>query len=219
MSSVFTGLYASGETLRIEPVELRVEAGRLYLTGASRSLDFSLADIRSSDRLGRVPRFLYLPNRGTVETGDHRAVLAALGRIRGMQHQEADPLTVMTIYEALKINRRIPGALTPVTERNCTGGGQARPGETEEFIPGSQMVTPFTLCRSRVENAARNMVQEMRAQNRDTLAAMDSLLEGLRDFEARKTLVYISNGIVFDFETEEFTPLLDTAAPRLKAVR
>jgi TonB family protein len=74
MNSVFTGLYANGETLRIEPVELRVEAGRLYLAGPGRSLDFSLADIRSSDRLGRVPRFLYLPNRGTVETGDHRAV-------------------------------------------------------------------------------------------------------------------------------------------------
>lgn len=74
MNGTFTGLYATGETLRIEPVELHVEAGRLYLAGPSRSLDFSLADIRSSDRLGRVPRFLYLPNRGTVETGDHRAV-------------------------------------------------------------------------------------------------------------------------------------------------
>src|SRR5258708_16918934 len=91
MNSSFTGLYANGETLRVEPVELRVEAGRLYLAGPGRSLDFALADIRSSDRLGRVPRFLYLPNRGTVETGDHRAVdaLVALqerGHLRRLIH-------------------------------------------------------------------------------------------------------------------------------------
>ena len=88
--------------------------------------------------------------------------------------------------------------MTPVTDRNCTGGGQARPGETDEFQGGSGLVTPYEQCRMRIQSTAKRMVSEMRGDNRATLAAMDSLLEGLRDFEARKTIVYISNGIVFD---------------------
>lgn len=182
--------------LVVDRNNMRLGEGRAALDGLKGLVD----NLSPRDRLGLVT----LPGGGPAiqPTGDHQAVLTALGRIRGMQHVEVDPLTVMTITEAMKIDRGIPGSLTPVTERNCTGGGQARPGETDEFIGGSGLVTPYEQCRQRVEITARRMVSEMRGDNRATLAAMDSLLEGLRDFEARKTILYISNGIVFDFQSE-----------------
>jgi len=182
--------------LVIDRNNMRIGDGRAALEGLKGLID----NLSPRDRLGLVT----LPGGGPAiqPTGDHQAVMAAVGRIRGMQPQEVDPLMVMTINEAMKIDRGIPGSMTSVTDRNCTGGGQARPGETDEFQGGSGLVTPYEQCRMRIQSTAKRMVSEMRGDNRATLAAMDSLLEGLRDFEARKTIVYISNGIVFDFQSE-----------------
>ncbi|MDI1247979.1 MAG: TonB family protein [Lacunisphaera sp.] len=83
MNATFTGSYCDGETLQSRPVDLRVESGRLYLGGIEPTVDVSLADVRTSDRLGAVPCFLYLPDRQIVETHDHAAVAALVDRQRG----------------------------------------------------------------------------------------------------------------------------------------
>jgi len=36
----------------------------------------------------------------------------------------------------------------------------------------------------------------------DALGALETLLDGLRDVDARKTIVYVSNGVVFDRQIE-----------------
>src|SRR5204863_7689108 len=41
-----------------------------------------------------------------------------------------------------------------------------------------------------------------RARNNESLAAMDALLASLRDIEARKTIVYVSDGLVFDQQVQ-----------------
>lgn len=91
MSSA-TGFYFDGETLRAHAVTLEFTAdGRLHLTGDGLAHDVALADVRVSDRLGDVPRFLRLPGAAVVETGDNAAVDAALaarrrGRVAAAVH-------------------------------------------------------------------------------------------------------------------------------------
>ncbi len=53
-------------------------------------------------------------------------------------------------------------------------------------------------CQIRIQTAAGAIVREVRARNNASLAAMDALLDSLRDVEARKTIVYVSDGLVFD---------------------
>jgi VWFA-related protein len=182
--------------LVVDRSNLRLGDGRAALDGLKGLID----NLAPRDRLGLVT----LPGGGpTIQpTSDHSAVLAALTRIRGTDAQQIDPLLTMTISEALRIDRHIPGATTRVLERNCSGAGQTRPGEEDEFVGGTGRVTPFEQCRMRVEATAGRMVRETRATNLDTLAAMDSVLDSLRDVDARKTIVYLSNGVVFDTEIQ-----------------
>ena len=168
--------------LVVDRNNLRLGDGRAALAGLSGLVD----NLSPRDRLGLVT----LPGGGPVmqPTGDHRAVLEALGKVRGLETRNIDPLVVMTIAEALRIERGIPGTLARVVERNCIGGGQA---------VGEQL-NDIEFCRTRVRVEAARLVRETRARNNDALAAIDALLEGVREVDARKTIVYLSNGLVFD---------------------
>ena len=188
------------------------EPGRLILLVIDRN-NMSLGDGRASldglkslvenlsprDRLGLVT----LPGGGPMipPTSDHGAVLEALGRVRGLQQRNPDPTLLMTMSEALRIEGHRPGAINKVVERNCIGAGQAA---VEEVLPDavSGKLTAIGQCQIRIESAAGAIVREVRARNNESLAAMDALLASLRDVEARKTIVYISDGLVFDQQVQ-----------------
>ena len=188
------------------------EPGRLILLVLDRN-NMSLGDGRASldglkslidnlsprDRLGLVT----LPGGGPMiqPTSDHRAVLAALGRVRGLQQRNPDPTLAMTLSEALRIDRHIAGAIDKVVERNCIGAGQVALDDVEPDAASGKL-TVIGLCKVRIETAAAAIVREVRARNNESLAAMDAMLEGLRDVEARKTIVYVSDGLVFDQEVQ-----------------
>ena len=178
--------------LVVDRNNMRLGDGRAALDGLKGLID----NLSPRDRLGLVT----LPGGGPViqPTGDHRAVLEAIGRVRGMEAQQIDPLMTMTISEAIRIERRVPGAKTPVVDRNCIGGGTVRPSEFDDSIA----MSPIQQCEARVTNEAGRLVRDTRARNTDAMNAMDALLESLRDFDARKTIVYISNGLVFDTEIQ-----------------
>jgi Zn-dependent protease with chaperone function len=74
VNATFNGKYFDGETLQSRAVIVAVTAGRLSVTGVEPPVECSLSEIRASDRLGRVPRFLYLPERRTIETEENDAV-------------------------------------------------------------------------------------------------------------------------------------------------
>src|SRR5688572_22808709 len=74
MSSSFQGTLFDGETLAATPVTLTAAAGRLQADAPVAAIDAPLSAVRCSDRLGEVPRFLYLPDGRTIETADNAAV-------------------------------------------------------------------------------------------------------------------------------------------------
>lgn len=168
--------------LVVDRNSIRMGDGRAALAGLKGLID----NLSPRDRLGLVT----MPAGGPMvqPTGDHRAVLDALTRVRGVETHNIDPLVLMTITEALKIDRGLPGTLSRVVERNCIGAGQ----------PTEDQINALEFCRTRVRVEAARLVRETRARNNDALASMDALLEGLRDVDARKTIVYVSQGLIFD---------------------
>ena len=181
--------------LVIDRNNMRLGEGRAPLDG----LKALVENLSPRDRLGLVT----LPGGGPMmqPTSDHGAVLEALGRVRGLEAQYPDPTLAMTISEALRIDRHVPGAVNKVVERNCVGAGQAA---LEEVVPDaiSGRLTAVGQCQLRIQSAAGAIVREVRARNNASLAAMDALLDSLRDVEARKTIVYVSDGLVFDQDVQ-----------------
>lgn len=84
MNQTFQGFLFDAETLAARPVVATVTAGRLQGSAPEPVFDVSLADVRVSDRLADVPRYLYLPDGLTIETADNAAVDTLLsGQSRG----------------------------------------------------------------------------------------------------------------------------------------
>jgi predicted Zn-dependent protease len=78
--SCANGTYFNGEVARGRPVSFEfTEAGSLRLTGEDLAEEIDLAHVRVSDRLGDVPRFVYLPGGAVIETPDNAMVDAAIG--------------------------------------------------------------------------------------------------------------------------------------------
>lgn len=106
MNSTFHGTLFDGETLAGLPVVLGVAAGRLQSSEAAPVVDASLADVAVSDRLADVPRFLYLPNNRTIETGDNGAIDALLEAQRRGR--------LVRIVHALEAHSRAAAAATVI---------------------------------------------------------------------------------------------------------
>ncbi|HEY8993395.1 MAG TPA: TonB family protein [Lacunisphaera sp.] len=155
MSVTIQGTCFDGETLSGRPVTLTVSAGRLLNSDAPACVNASLAEIRTSDRLGHVPRYLYLPGGQTVETPDNDAVDALLasqrrGRlvalIHGleMHHQVAAAATLLlviavsfTVWWGLPVlARRAAMAAPEAIERQA---GRAALSTINQILPQSQL--------------------------------------------------------------------------------
>ena len=80
--------------LVIDRTNMRLGDGRAALDGLKGLID----NLAPRDRLGLVT----MPGGGPVipPTGDHQSVIDAIGRIRGLETQQADPTLLMTITEA-----------------------------------------------------------------------------------------------------------------------
>jgi TonB family protein len=74
MSTAITGTYFDGETLDGRPVQLMAANGRIQSTEPPALIDVALEELGVSDRLGDIPRFLYLPGGRTITTPDNDAV-------------------------------------------------------------------------------------------------------------------------------------------------
>ncbi len=74
MSTNFEGTLFDAETLRPHAIALEVTGNRLRSLTEGIALDVDLAEVRTSDRLASLPRFLYLPGNRTVETPHNDAI-------------------------------------------------------------------------------------------------------------------------------------------------
>ena len=75
-----TGIYFDGQVARGRTVAIEFTPhSTLRLSGEGLAQEIELARIRVSDRLGDVPRFIYLPDDAVIETPDNAIVDAALG--------------------------------------------------------------------------------------------------------------------------------------------
>lgn len=80
------GKYSDGIILTSFPVRLEfTDDGRLLVQSPDLALSVSTKEIRFSDRLGNVPRFLYLPDGATIETRDNDTIDAFLALHRSAQ--------------------------------------------------------------------------------------------------------------------------------------
>ena len=84
MNLRFTGNLFDGESLAAPAVSLEVGDHRLRSETAGITLDVPVAEVRTSDRLASLPRFLYLPDGRTIATPDNDSIDALLaGQRRG----------------------------------------------------------------------------------------------------------------------------------------
>jgi len=75
MNATFAGHLLTGETLRPIPIEIGTDGRHLELHGLGEQPEIvPLHAVRVSERLGRMPRFLYLPDGRSIETADNDAV-------------------------------------------------------------------------------------------------------------------------------------------------
>jgi TonB family protein len=74
MSATFTGTLFDGETLATRDLVLEASGERLISRTEGIALDVAIAQLRTSDRLASLPRFLYLPDGRSVVTADNDAI-------------------------------------------------------------------------------------------------------------------------------------------------
>lgn len=152
-----TGHYFDARTLHAEPVEIFFGESHLHILRAAGEVAVlvPIHDVRVSDRLGHVPRFLYLPDDASIETPDNDAVDAVLtrrrrGRVNACVHwleQRARVAAVATVLlaacvvaavafglpvAARKIAHRVPAEI----ERQA---GRAALGTLTRFLQPSQL--------------------------------------------------------------------------------
>jgi len=136
------GLYNNGQQLIGTPVSVEFEASDdVVIQGDGIQLRVALTALGVSDRLGNIPRFLYLPGGGVIETHANDAIDAALasrrrGRLAGAVHflerhrgiaagatLMVILITAFTVYFGLpRLARRVAHAVPPSIERQA---GQA----------------------------------------------------------------------------------------------
>jgi TonB family protein len=104
MSTTFTGSLFDGETLAIRRLILEADDGRLRSLTEGVALEVALVEVRTSDRLATLPRFLYLPDGRTIETPDNDAIDTLLaGQRRGR---------VVAAVHWLEVRSRVAAAAT-----------------------------------------------------------------------------------------------------------
>lgn len=164
MSVTFEGTLFTGETLQGTEVACVAIAGRLESTDTARTIDVALAEVRVSDRLAHVPRFLYLPRQRTIETPDNAAVDALLAA-----QQRGD---VAQIVHRLESHARLAAVATvlivAITAAAIWWGGpvlarrtaQAVPADIERRAGQASLITLNSwLSPSQLDRAGRRRAQ------------------------------------------------------------
>jgi VWFA-related protein len=122
----------------------------------------------------------------TTFTADRARVKQAIGRMVGqkMAGRGGDMMHSIALVEAQSIDRGDRMTLETVQQRECQGPG----------------MTGFALeaCRVQVEMDARSLAQDANHEADQTIQTLRDLFAGLRQIDAPKTLILISEGFVME---------------------
>lgn len=137
----------TGENLAVRRVRIRVSAcrSRLVVAGIEPPIDIAPGEVRISDRLANVPRFLSLPDGRTLETHDNDAIDALLatrriGRLPALIHwlearaavaAAASVLLIVTLFAGVNYG-------LPVLARHAAG---AVPRQVEQELSQTTLAT------------------------------------------------------------------------------
>ncbi|PTY00684.1 hypothetical protein DB354_01095 [Opitutus sp. ER46] len=178
-----TGSYCTGEDLTPWPATLAVEGeGRLQIRWAQGERVVPLAELRVSDRLANIPRFIYLPGGAVVETADNGAIDALLvtqrrGRFAAVVHALESHHGVATVacvvlvallvasffWVPPRLARSIAGRVPPAIE--VRAGAAAKATLAQYFTP----FAPDLAERARVERQLIRIQPDGRTTPRPTI--------------------------------------------------
>jgi VWFA-related protein len=118
----------------------------------------------------------------TPFTADRRRLQETVSRMVGQKTRQSGMSSYnVTLSEALAIQRGEPGMLDRVINRECEG---------EPAGPRQQ------LCASSVENEAITVVTQGTSDGDQTLASLRALLEAVKNIDAPKTLILVTEGFL-----------------------
>lgn len=175
----------------VDQGNIRTGAARQVMSSAKKFVD----TLEPEDRVAVIA----VPGPGELVefTIDHDKVREALLRIVG----QADPVQVrfnLGVTEAMAVHLRSDTRLAlEVILREC---GQ---------VAGA---TDLERCEREVEQDAAQIVSDMRKRTQDSISGMRSVLKSLGNVEGPKSVILVSEGLVFDSQGSETDDLASVAA-------
>jgi VWFA-related protein len=122
----------------------------------------------------------------TPFTADRERVKRALSRMTGQRQTHRLDTSRVSVAEAQAIDRGDRMALQAAQERECNPANFPRnPAALEQ-------------CRNDVEQAAQQLARDERGNQQQTLSGLKDLLIGLKNLDAPKTLILVTEGFVLD---------------------
>src|SRR5215203_3958202 len=177
-------------TLLIDQGNIRTGAARTAMNSAKKFVD----TLTPEDRVSVVA----VPGPGELVdfTNDHGKVREALLRIVGTADQVRSRFN-LSISEALAIYMHSNASMAAeVILRSC----------------GALTGTDFERCEREIDSDAGEVVNEIRRRTQDSIHGMRSVLQSLAGFEGPKSVIVISEGLVFEGLGGETDDLAGVAA-------
>src|SRR5207244_5314167 len=144
--------------------------------GVAASVRLSAVGLPPADRVALVA--IPAPGPAVGFTGNRPRIYQALGGIRGTDDMNTERYDVGD-YEAIAmVNRGDEMVIRRLMERECPTGD--------------------TSCVSDLELESSRIVQRIRSRSNESLYALMTLLNNLREDEGTKSLVLMSQGFIFE---------------------
>lgn len=153
--SVIQAVYFDGKSSARRPVTLLVGGGKVKVVGAEVDLEFDARLVRRSLRVGRTPRWLYLPGGGACVTEDNDAIdritrdmryEKLLYRWESRPHYAAAAVLLVVAMLWLLVDRGVPAAVEHIAahmpvEAEATLGRQTLATLDKRWMQPSHVAT------------------------------------------------------------------------------
>ncbi|HEY1912092.1 MAG TPA: VWA domain-containing protein [Vicinamibacterales bacterium] len=162
--------------IAVDQPNIRFGGAAAIITAANAFID----RLPASDRVAVAGFGVGAP--ATAFTGDRQRVKQAISRMTGQKTAQSFGMGQhnVSVSEALRIQQSDGATLEMVVGRECV----------------SMRAVELEMCRSDVETEARQEARMASQDGDDTVQGLTALLTGLREIDAPKTLIFISEGFV-----------------------
>ena len=164
-----------------------IEAARRFVTGLNRADRVALATIPQGPQV--------------TFTIDHALVQQLLQKVDGTAVASFGTRNI-GVTDALAFERKDDAGMNAAVQRECgvANGGRGAGG------------SDFLICQNDVRSEANLVAADVRARARTSIAGLRALIDGLPASQTPKMLVFISEGLVIERESEQLSWLEARAA-------